>query len=335
MNLRKRCLPPGWYPQNPDKIGEFLASFALKAPDNPALGGLSAPRPAIAAVAPHAGWYYSGAIAAQAVAVLAASASVPPGETGSETRSIHSAPRPVTVAVIGGHLPGTQPPLFALETAAETPLGPLELDGELRDILFRRLKGAEDCGRDNTVEVLLPMVKYFFPAAKLLWMRFPADIRSFDAGKELAKAAVTLGRRLFVLGSTDLTHYGNNYGFTRDFSGNQDSSFSGNRDSGQKALDWVKKVNDARFIEAVEAGDPAVVLDRAEGEKSACSAGAVLGVMGYAAESGAAGSLLAYGTSADITMEEDGGIHSTPRGIHSTPRALPDSFVGYGAFCWR
>jgi AmmeMemoRadiSam system protein B len=163
------------------------------------------------------------------------------------------------------------------------------------------------------------MVKYFFPQAKLLWLRLPADLSSFDAGKALARSAASLGKKVLVLSSTDLTHYGPNYDFV-------------SKGAGPKALDWVKTVNDRRFIEAVEQGDFRQVLARAEGEKSACSAGAVLGAMGFAAEMGAAGgttnagdaapagTLLAYGTSADITLAEDG--------------EMPDSFVGYAAIRW-
>jgi AmmeMemoRadiSam system protein B len=209
-------------------------------------------------------------------------------------------------------LPPGIPPLFALEDAVETPLGPLEIDAPLRDALFDALGGAPDRSGDNTVEVLLPMVKYFFPQAKLLWLRLPAEEASFKAGKALARTAASLGREILVLGSTDLTHYGVTYGFTP-------------RGNGEKALDWVRNVNDRRFIAAVEAGDPAAVLARAEGERSACSAGAILGVMGYAAErregaAGAGGELIAYGTSADAA-----------RGEGEKP---PDSFVGYGAFRW-
>ena len=73
----------------------------------------------------------------------------------------------------------------------------------------------------------------------------------------------------------------------------------------------------------MEAGDPGEVLSRAETEHSACSAGAVLGTMGFAAAlrtggASGAGNLLGYGTSADIAMEEE----------------VPHSFVGYGAFGW-
>jgi len=295
MNLRRPCLPPLWYPGDPEGIGNFLSDFCSEEEK----AAICSAGPVIAAIAPHAGWYYSGAIAARAATALAGQ--------GSE---------PDTVAVIGGHLPLGMPVLFAMEDAVETPLGPMEIDGKLRDVLYNCLpetaliKAAPDRYQDNTVEVLLPMVRYFFPHAKLLWVRFPADIRSYDAGKVLAQTAASLGRKLLVLGSTDLTHYGRHYEFTP-------------YGSGKTALDWVKNVNDRRFIDAVETGDPAAILTRAEEERSACSAGAVLGTMGYAAElrgpqSGNGGKLLAYGTSAEAGDGE-----------------IPDSFVGYGAFVWK
>jgi AmmeMemoRadiSam system protein B len=248
----------------------------------------------LAAVAPHAGWYYSGAIAAAAFASL---------DSGAET-----------VAILGGHLAASSPVLSFTEDAFAGPLGPMEIDGELRDALCSALEQggaswAPDRYRDNTVEVLVPMARYFFPRARLLALRLPADPASYETGKLLAAAAGALGRRLVVLGSTDLTHYGRNYGFSPQ---------------GRGALAWVREVNDRRFIDAVLSGDPRTVLSRAEEEFSACSAGAVLGVLGFVQGKGgdygpAAAELLAYGASAD---KDDTG-------------EIPDSFVGYAAVGWR
>jgi AmmeMemoRadiSam system protein B len=271
MNFRESCLPPGWYPRNPDEISRFLSSFPCRAE-----GSVSA------AIAPHAGWFYSGKIAARAASALERKAD--------------------TVVVIGGHLPNGYPPLFAMEDAVNTPLGGMTIDSELRETLCKKIKGRSDQYPDNTVEVLLPMVRFFMPDAQLLWIRLPADIGSFDSGKTLADAAKDLGRNIAVLASTDLTHYGPNYGYTP-------------KGCGPQALKWVKEVNDRKFIEAVESGIPPLVLERAESDQSSCSAGAVLGAMGYASAINAGPArLLEYGTSADVTME------------------IPDSFVGYGAF---
>jgi AmmeMemoRadiSam system protein B len=268
MNLRESSLPTGWYPRNPDEISRFLSGMERGS--------------ACAAIAPHAGWRFSGKIAAKATASLG---------TNIET-----------LVIIGGHLPAGYPTLFALEDAVSTPLGTMPLHAALRAALIKELDGHEDGFPDNTVEVLLPMARYFFPAASLLWLRLPAEKSSFDAGKAIAAAAGNLGCTVAVLGSTDLTHYGPNYGFTPQGTGTQ-------------ALNWMRDTNDRRFIDAVLSGDPAAVLERAEKDRSSCSAGAVLGAMGFASAQGAVPArLLEYGTSADI-MEAD-------------------SFVGYAALAF-
>jgi AmmeMemoRadiSam system protein B len=290
MKIREPSLPSGWYPREAAEIDRFLRECRVgKGKDTPKAG---------AAIAPHAGWFFSGGIAAAAVSSLDREAD--------------------TVAILGGHLPASSPVLVVEEDAFRSPLGLMSMDGELRDAFTAALERkapasapwAPDRYRDNTVEVLLPMVHFFFPHARFLALRLPADSSSWETGALLAGEARTLDRKLAVLGSTDLTHYGANYGFCP-------------KGRGESALKWMREVNDFRFIRAVLAGDRAAVLERAEGERSACSAGAVLGAMGFAAalapeESREGGAfvprLLAYGTSADAL----GGI--------------PDSFVGYGAF---
>jgi AmmeMemoRadiSam system protein B len=242
-------------------------------------------------VAPHAGWYYSGAIAARSAAAL---------DGGTET-----------VAVIGGHLGEQSPGLFAEEDEVETPLGAIPIDGELRRLLEQRIPHREDRYGDNTVEVLLPMVRFFFPHARLLWVRFPASLASLEGGKALFECAASLGRKVTVLGSTDLTHYGPNYGFLP-------------RGLGAEALDWVRQVNDARFLEAVLTGDAPLLLRRALEEHSSCSPGAVLGALGFVEAAGAgSAALLEYGTSADVSLREEPG------------EGVPDSFVGYASLAWH
>ncbi|MDR2134022.1 MAG: AmmeMemoRadiSam system protein B [Treponema sp.] len=303
MNLRELSLPAGWYPRSPEEISRFLSGFAGGGSGKAAGGsgkaavgsgkaaaesspGGRARGADLAAISPHAGWFFSGRIAARAVSALD--------------------PDSQTLAIIGGHLPRGAPPLFALEDAVETPFGPMPVDTELRDALIGELAGRDDSFRDNTVEVLVPMVRFFFPEASLLWVRFPAEESSFEAGRILAQTAAALKRKLAVLGSTDLTHYGDNYGFSP-------------RGKGPDAHRWVREVNDANFIRAVESGSPEAVLERAGRDRSSCSAGAVLGAMGFARALGAGPArLLEYGTSADAPG--CGGPF--------------DSFVGYGALAF-
>jgi MEMO1 family protein len=275
MILREPCLPPGWYPRQTGAIEDFLGSIK-KAKDTLPLSQ--------AAIAPHAGWYYSGRLAALAVSSLDVQAG--------------------TVVVIGGHLPEGMPVLSAREDGVKTPLGAMMIDKELRESFEKLVSTSPDRYQDNTVEVLLPIARYFFPEAKLLWLRFPAELSSFEAGKILAETAADLGKRVVLLSSTDLTHYGRNYGFNP-------------KGIGKPALDWVKKTNDVAFINAVLEGEPSEVLKRADEDKSACSAGAVLGALGFAAQMGKKAKLLEYSTSADVLQSEGDEI--------------PDSFVGYAA----
>jgi len=273
MNLRESFLPMGWYPRDSGEISRFLSG--------------TAPGKSPAAIAPHAGWRYSGKIAAKATAALNGTIE--------------------TLVVIGGHLPAGYPPLFAMEDAVNTPLGAMPINAALRAALLNELNGKEDRYPDNTVEVLLPMARFFFPQASLLWLRLPAELSSFDSGKMIAAAAENLGCAAAVLASTDLTHYGRNYDFTP-------------KGTGPDALRWVKEVNDRRFIDAVISGNPAAVLERAQADSSSCSAGAVLGAMGFAsAKNLSAARLLEYGTSVDDVGDD----------------AEIDSFVGYAAMAWE
>jgi AmmeMemoRadiSam system protein B len=274
MQIREYSLPSGWFPRDIEGVIREIARF---------LDGYDVSAQSRAAISPHAGWYYSGHVSAAAAASLKQDAE--------------------TVAVIGGHLPAGSPPLFAMEDAVRTPFGALPIDIEMRSILIKELGGKEDGFRDNTVEVLLPMVHYFFPKSKVLWLRLGADISSFEAGKVISRIASD--RKVNVLGSTDLTHYGLNYGFSP-------------HGRGDEALRWVREVNDAAFIKAVEAGDPHKVLQLAKKDASSCSAGAVLAAMGFAEVEKLQGArLLKYATSADIDDRE-----------------VPDSFVGYAAFAF-
>jgi AmmeMemoRadiSam system protein B len=301
MNLRKRILPPGWYPQSAEKVRQFLEQCS---PEQSSSG-------AAAVIAPHAGWHYSGRIAAGALKAL---------KPGADT-----------VIVIGGHLPAGTPPLFAEEDGAVTPLGDLEIDREFRDLLWKELGGKPDRYYDNTVEVMLPMVKFYFPRSRMIWLRLGAEIQSYDVGKLITAIGSSLKRQFVLIGSTDLTHYGLNYDFAP-------------RGTGREALEWMKTENDAAFIEAVMSGDGGETLRRAETDRSSCSAGAVLACMGYARSVSASGpALLSYGTSADTPEASfDGaaggrsvlGGGSSREDLSSGEDDVPDSFVGYAAMAW-
>jgi AmmeMemoRadiSam system protein B len=267
MSVRRRSLPPGWYPGTGEQVERQIAAFLAASPPVP-----SPPPMAPSGVAPHAGWAFSGAIAAQVVASLD-----------------HEAQ---TVVVVGGHLGRHDRALAAREEGYETPLGTLPADMALLEALSAATHLEVDEEADNTVEVQLPLVRHFYPGSMALALRAPPRLDSFDLGRIIARVALEMGRRVVLLGSTDLTHYGPAYGYTP-------------RGTGRRALQWVRDENDARMIRAMEALDPAAVVAAATEARSACSAGGALAAMGFSAERGAKGGvLLRYATSHDVHPDE-------------------------------
>lgn len=266
MEVRKRFLPEGWYPADAgecrraiEAFQDYIDDFTLPLDD--IRGG----------IVPHAGWYFSGRLAAL-VFHLAAKAS-----------------QPDIVAVFGGHL-GAGPGIAYLDDAWDTPLGSMEMDKKLTAALTEELdlRPADRQTSDNTVEVQLPLMKYYFPNSKLTAFRAPHSSDAAAMGARLVELAKDSGKTIKVFGSTDLTHYGSNYGFSP-------------KGSGDSAVKWVKEVNDLGFIGLATAMDEAGALDHAAKNSSACSAGGAVAAMAACRVLGAErGMATDYYTSHDI-----------------------------------
>jgi hypothetical protein len=264
MRVRKRYLPPGWYPGAEKQITGAIESMERSFPSVTATG--------IAAVVPHAGWEFSGSLALEVLSGI--------------SRSLD------TMVIIGGHLGPADGILCAFEDAYETPLGPVPADTELLGEIRAALPVREDRHADNTVEVQLPFVRHLFPDVRVLGMRVSPSADAALLGAAIAKAALKLRRRVAVVGSTDLTHYGQSYGFAP-------------AGSGEQALRWVREVNDRRFIESLLAMDFDGALQKALRERSACSAGGALAAMRFAQDNGVEqGRLVRYMTSFDVHPAE-------------------------------
>jgi AmmeMemoRadiSam system protein B len=274
MALRKRELPPGWYPltelKTRERIEEYLRNLAK--PGHQALAG----------IVPHAGWEFSGRIALEVL------------------QNIYR--KSETVVVIGGHLPAGGGILAALEEGYETPLGNIDADVELLKALKELIPVHADRYPDNTVEVQLPFIKYLFPRAKALALRAAPAAEAIQLGEILAGLSCQLKRNIAVIGSTDLTHYGSNYGFVP-------------QPQGRTAVRWVREVNDKRIIESLLTLNHTEAIKRALAEKSACSAGGAVAAAAFAGKNGVKrGILLDYSTSYDVLPGE--------------------SFVGYGGIIY-
>ncbi|MBN2353458.1 MAG: AmmeMemoRadiSam system protein B [Spirochaetales bacterium] len=264
METRPRSLPSGWYPGGRTETERKIEALWKK----------TSPRPerAWAGIVPHAGWDYSGRAALEVIL---------------------SVRGPVdTWVVVGGHLPARAGVLAASEDAFETPLGPLPADRDLLGRLRASLTVREDAFPDNTVEIQLPFIKYAWPDCSVLWLRAAPSEEAIVLGETLARLAADMKKKVVVLGSTDLTHYGESYGFTP-------------MGRGERAVKWVKEKNDKKLIDLFLALDIPAALKAAAEDSSACSAGGAATAAAYARARGAkGGTLLSYYTSYDVFPHE-------------------------------
>lgn len=270
MATRRADFAGSWYPSGESECRRAIDGFVK--------GALPCPhtqRRPVGGIVPHAGWFYSGKIACSVMKCLATE-----GEP------------PQTVVVFGRHLHPGSPNYIMREGSWATPLGDLAVDEELAAQLVSKFRFvAETASRydpDNTIELQLPLIKYFFPEAKILPIGVPPVRSSLDIGREVGIIAKSKDFKVLVLGSTDLTHYGYNYGFTP-------------KGAGPQAIEWVKNENDRRVVELMTALDANGVLEESLRNHNACCGGAVATAVEAARMLGAReGSKLFYMTSYDI-----------------------------------
>lgn len=242
-----------------------------------------------AGLVPHAGWAYSGPVAAKTFAALA--------ESGT----------PSTVVVLGAvHSWGVQRPSLQARGAWDTPLGAIEIDEDLAQEILR-LGGKEVVdnplahSEEHSIEVQLPFIKYLFPEARIVPLLVPPRENSPAIGEIVARAAAPRRQEVFLVGSSDLTHYGSHYGFAP-------------RGTGPAALAWAKE-NDQRLLDEVVRMQAEAIVERALTDRSACGAGAIAATVAAAR---------AFGATRGIILE-----HTTSHDVQ--PMGSPTDFVGYAA----
>ena len=255
--VRKAAFAGSWYPAGESECRRQIEDFIAENSGRPA------PRmKAVGGVVPHAGWYFSGCIACRVFHLLKLSAATDPD----------------VIVVCGMHLHPGSPRYIMTEGAWETPLGNLEVDRELASRLAAAhrfvIETPTEFTPDNTVELQLPFIRYFFEEARVVALGVPPDRDAPGIAADAVDAAADLGRRAVVIGSTDLTHYGDNYGFKT-------------RGSGESAVSWVTQENDRLVIEAMLEMDPDRVIEVALSRRNACCAGAAAAAVAGARRLGA------------------------------------------------
>ncbi len=258
-----------WYPGKAADCRRALDDFCAGAGPCPGEG-----RDIIGGIVPHAGWFFSGEIACRVIRCLGR----------NETRD--------TCIIFGRHLYPGSGNFIMTEGGWATPLGDLEIDSEVAGGLAREFPfTVETAARhepENTIELQLPFLKYFFPGIRIVPIGVPPRNDSLRLAERAVQIAREMGRKPVVLGSTDLTHYGYNYGYVP-------------KGVGEDAVRWVRDENDRRIVDLMLALDGERVIQEALRNQNACCSGAAGAAISAAKALGAeTAEKIAYATSYDI-----------------------------------
>jgi len=227
----------------------------------------------VAGLVPHAGWAFSGPVAAKVFAAMKA-------QGAPETFVILSAM----------HRWGASRPAVYARGRWVTPLGEVEVDEELAAAILETgagllVESPEAHSGEHSAEVQVPFIQYLFPEAKILPILVPPEEDAARTGELIGRVVEAAQRRAAIIGTTDLTHYGASYyGFAP-------------AGTGQQALEWVR-ANDERVINLILSMQAEEIVDEAAAHHNACGGGAIAGTVAAARTMGVdKGHLLEYTTS--------------------------------------
>ncbi|MCI4318728.1 MAG: AmmeMemoRadiSam system protein B [Thermoplasmata archaeon] len=144
-----------------------------------------------AAVVPHAGLSYSGAIAAHAYAAIAAERP------------------PASVLILGVNHAGEGEPAALSDRAWMTPLGPVQTDSALVNALAQRPIVVDEATHlpEHSIEVQLPFLDYVLPHPKFVALMVRYGTLGFlEQVARVVREAVR-DQDILLLASTDFSHY--------------------------------------------------------------------------------------------------------------------------------
>ncbi|MHC4237202.1 MAG: AmmeMemoRadiSam system protein B [Planctomycetota bacterium] len=233
------------------------------------------PDPIVAAIVPHAGWVFSGELAATAF---------------KATQQIN---KEVDTFVIFGaaHRYYGGGAVVDDSDAWQTPLGTVEIDAELAAQIIAKgaVADADAHHGEHSIEVQVPFIQHLFPTAKIVPVLVPVADFDSDFGSRVGQLIhEQTDKKIVCIASTDLTHYGPRYGFCPE-------------GVGEAALKWACEVNDMEFIDLALRMEADELLKVALNKSSACGPAAVAAVVAAAKAIGRhCGTLLGHTTSNDV-----------------------------------
>lgn len=199
-HVRKPVVAGYFYPASKEKLVEIIEwSFKHKAgPGSLPLLAQTRDRTVIGYVVPHAGYIYSGPVAAHAY----------------HDMSLRGTPD--TVVVLGTNHTGYGKPISIYPGGSwQTPLGLVDVDEELGKKVaeYSELADLDVYAHieEHSIEVQLPFIQYVYKTKIPKILPIVIGIHSPEAARDVAKAIFSasreLGRDVLVIASSDFNHY--------------------------------------------------------------------------------------------------------------------------------
>ena len=217
-------------------------------------------------ICPHAGYAYSGPVAAQSYHAIS-----------NEKYDL--------AIITGPNHWGIGANVATMKDCTwQTPLGDIQVDSEAANDIVGQSKTIEtdffSHTRDHSLEVQIPMLQSVY-RNNIKILPIILNSQDMDTAKDVgyAIAKIASQKRTIIIGSSDFTHYEPN-----DFAHSQDSAL----------LEPIKELDVEKFYSVLE-----------EKNVSACGYGAIAATMTACKKLGAVkGSVLQYATSGDITGDK-------------------------------
>jgi len=243
------------------------------------------PKTIVAGIVPHAGWAFSGSLAALVFSAIK-----------QQHEKVHT-------FVIFGAAHSYFGPVPAVDNSNfwQTPLGNVAVDTDLAECLLDNKLVVSDAlahKSEHSIEVQVPFIQYLFQDAEILPIIVPPDKQAISLGEAFGDIMTPAGKKIVCIGSTDLTHYGPRYGFTP-------------MGTSLDALKWASSVNDQQFIDSALKLEPQALLASAAENCNACGAGAAAATIASARKLGKTEGLLLAHTNSNEVMQQKMATTST------------------------
>jgi len=230
MKIRLPAVSGQFYKSNAVELEKQIKECFLSKFGPGSLPGKERKKQAIGAIAPHAGYQFSGPGAAWVYKEIAESA------------------MPDTYVLLGLSHMGL--PSCISQMDWKTPLGIAKNDSEFGKALAGNfgIPANEDAhSKEHSIEVQLPFLQFVCPKARIAPIIVSHDVDYREISAAIRKTAAELKRKIVVIASSDFTHYGTVYGYA-PFSGDIKKKMY-SLDKG--AIDAIKTLDSSKFISYV------------------------------------------------------------------------------------